>query len=265
MATFYLSKFKDHFLLNILIIFFYSILFSSCQTAGSIKKEFHNMETNLYYELTTPIFESEIKDTLFLNPISHSKMNPDMLVKRKRLVIIPLILYNHSNERFKITLGEQILNDSYSNFFTKALLAECNRSSCFQLENDPINLESDPEYTLDINVLKNETTSSLKFTDNYFFIPTEFFEEAMTFVHYDYESPNTKITIQLTLLKNSEPIFEKVFTSDFKVPKQKRSFDDPYFVKESCAYAMTECLSLATKQLVEEISSYLHLYMLSMK
>lgn len=251
--------------LSLLILFLLPFLIFSCQTTGNIKKDFHSLETNLYYELSTPVYQAEIKDTVFLNPIISSEMSGNVSVKRKQYLILPLILYNHVYEKFKVTLGENILKDYFSDFLTEALLAECNRSTCFYLKNDLDNLEDEPDYFLEIKILKNETTSMLKYKDNLLFIPIFEDSEGITWNSYTYDNPKTKIKIQVSLLKGSEQLFEKVFSTDFETPKYQRSFDDTSILKEACAENMAECLSLATKQIVEDISAYLHYYMLSIK
>ena len=252
------SKYK---LIKLLFIpFLVSPLFFSCQTTSGLKKKFHAIETNLYYELSTSVYEDEIVNTVLLNPIAESQMPAWMDVERKRYIIVPLLLYNYVNEHFKLTLGEFVFDNRYSDFLTDALLAECNRSTCFNLEYSPDSLDFVPEYVLEVKILRNETTSRLKLSDNFFVIPSGDFEN-ISFSSYTYDSPSTKMSILASFSKDSESLFEKEFTVDIGMPERSRSFHDMDSANESCVRNMAECLSLATKQIVEQISAYLHLYL----
>ena len=81
------SKYK---LIKLLFIPFLVLpLFFSCQTTSGLKKKFHAIETNLYYELSTSVYEDEIVNTVLLNPIAESQMPAWMDVEESDISLFP--------------------------------------------------------------------------------------------------------------------------------------------------------------------------------
>lgn len=68
-------------------------------------------------------------------------------------MIIPLILFNYSKEKFDVVLGEGSLAQTYREFLTDALLTECNSSTSLHLDNTA-NITPDSAYVLNV---KNST------------------------------------------------------------------------------------------------------------
>ncbi|GHV29953.1 hypothetical protein FACS1894177_01700 [Bacteroidia bacterium] len=52
------------------------------------------MRSELFYELTTPVYSENKNDTIYLNPIDYSVILPFTIVRKKGRKFIPLLLFN---------------------------------------------------------------------------------------------------------------------------------------------------------------------------
>ena len=145
---------------RILFFIFPAILLSSCITSKSVQREMLEIQSELFYELTTPVYSENIGKMIYLNPIGYSAILPFTTVKGKGGMVIPLIIYNLSQRKYEVTLGEASLIQPYRNFLMDALLAQCNRSSCFDLAVNDGNITlHDSALILDVKINENATTT----------------------------------------------------------------------------------------------------------
>ena len=232
------------------------VLFSSCRTSRSMMKEVAPLRSSLFYELTTPEYLDEVNDTVYLSFIDYSNIDYYTSVKRKKCMFIPLLLYNYESELFHLRLGERSLTQLYREFLTEALLKECNSSTCFHL----INNEKDKTipnsaYRLDIKILKNETQSKIKLNQtSVLWLDGEMLE----FNNHKIRPVTSQLTIAARLTKGKDCLLDKQFNVE-RHWHDSYSYPDSPSANAACLNKMTECLSLATKEIVEEISQELHL------
>lgn len=248
-----------------MITFLSAILLSSCHSSKSILKEMHNSRAHLFYELTKPQYLGEIKNDVYLDFIDYSNMDYYTTVKKKSYYIIPLIFYNYVNEGFEAKLGEWSLSTNYREFLTDAFLAECNNSTCFNLvDNADERVSPDSVYTLRIKIVHNSTKAKIKFRDTAVLLIWPFGDENYATI----ESANHKLKpaiahlkLNVILSKNKEKLFEKEYTVYKSYQMTDKGYGDVYMTSIACLDRMAESLSMATKEIVEEISEELHLLM----
>ncbi|MCC8146896.1 MAG: hypothetical protein LIO93_10790 [Bacteroidales bacterium] len=214
-------------------------------------------ESDLDYEFTTPVYTEEVNKTVYLDFIEQSNMDYFTTVEKKKSIFIPLLFYNLSKGKFRITLGEKSLVQPYREFLTDALLAECSRSTCFNLE-DATSEDTDKEYILTIKILNNKTTSIIEKDESFVFIPSEEEIELELGTH-KVKDIYTDLSVSARLSKKDKILVEKVFTTNYELIQSKKYPN----VSEECLGNMSESLSLATKKTVEDITSFLHLIMLN--
>ena len=237
----------------ILLITSILLFFSSCQSGKLIQQNIRTLQADLDYDLTSSVYLKEISKFVFLDSIDSSFMPTSTTVKRKGGFVVPLILYNYQKDRFRVTLGEESLSQPYKEFLSDALLAECNRSSCFNLEK-----EKNSDYTLKIQILDNETSAYIHDSKNYIFIPSES-ELYLDWNNLKVKNIKTNLSVSVCFSKNEKVLFERIFSTQFKLSERKAYEEN---LHEICLSEMSECLSFATKQIVEEIVPHLHLAML---
>ena len=220
------------------------------------------MRSNLYYELTTPEYYGNKDKTLYLDFIDYSNLAYYSDVKKEGWYFIPAIVYFQQVVKYKTSLGEGSLNQTYREFLTEALLAECNSSRKFNLIDNKEETVPDSVYHLSIKVLQNETTGKVKIkTQSLLWFDGEVIEgEANTS-----GEANTYLAILVKIKKDGKCLFEKTYTNMYNQYASARTHYDTYGANEDCLNTMSASLSYATKHIVEDISQELDLVLDSFK
>jgi len=87
----------------IIILIFPVILCTSCLTGKSIQRQMAGIQSELFYELTTPVYSGNIDNTIYLDTIEDFSSFPNTTVKRKGGVIIPLLFFNFEKDSYEVT------------------------------------------------------------------------------------------------------------------------------------------------------------------
>jgi hypothetical protein len=247
---------------SILIFALSGILFYSCQSSKRVQREMQNFRSELDYELTTPEYLGEIEKTVYLNPIDNSNMQYYTVVTDKSVLVLPFILYNYWHKKFYTTLGEGSLTQPYRYFLRDALLAECNRSSCFNLEDGDAVTIPKSAYTLDVKIIHNKTQSGIKETNSFLFIPS--YDMTFSFIHAGYQvlPVSSELEIAVRLLQGNTCLFEKTYSAKQEQKVRDGTWDNSLAAENGCVENMTFCLATATKGIIEDISRSIHLILL---
>lgn len=233
-----------------------------------MQNEIRGFTADLYYELTTPEYIGEVKDNVYLNFIDYSNLDYYTSVKKGSTIIVPLILFNYVGQSFSITLGEGSLTQNYREFLTEALITECNSSTCFNLVDNGDSIAISSDYTLDVRITHNKTTSKVKLQEAAVLIPFLGNDEdgdVLTFGNSSYKvSPaTTELNISVFLKKHGEDKFAKNYSVKRNYSSARGGYELSYGANRDCMVSMAESLSYATKEVVEKISQDLHLFFLS--
>lgn len=235
------------------------LLCSSCRTSRSMLKEILPMRSNLFYELTSPEYQGEINHSVYLTFIDYSNLDYYTSVKKSGGLIIPFILVNHEGNYFNVRLGEGSLTQTYREFLTDALLAECNSSTCFNLKDSGKAAIPDSAYRLEVKIIHNETLSKVRLNATNFIW---FGPSYIDLVNNRALSALTNLSIAVRLSHGDDCLLDKTYDISHKQKGPHRGFEDSVRANEACLQTMTESLSLATKEIVEDISQELHLTVL---
>lgn len=250
---------------------------TSCISSKSMRKDILDNTADLYYVTTTPAYTGEIKNDIHLNFIDYSNMDYYTTVKKKGWALVPLLLYNYDYHKFEARLGERSLTMNYREFLMDALLAECNASTCFNLIDNTDSIACDSAYILDIKITKNITKGKMTIRNHSIF--TGYLDLLLSHEEVDdwilppYAVINrnkmhpaiTELSVKAILRKDKTKLIEKEYQIKRAYQFTRKGSFDTYFLNNSCLNAMAENLSLATKELVEEMSRELHLVILSLK
>ncbi|MCL1932689.1 MAG: hypothetical protein FWF53_02590 [Candidatus Azobacteroides sp.] len=236
------------------------LFFTSCKTGKTVQRQMQGIQSELFYELTTPVYSENIDHTIYLNPIEDSTIIPSTVVKRKGGKVIPLIVYNFSQDDYEVTLGDASLTQPYHDFLTDALLAQCNRSSCFDLIERDDTVLPDSALILEVKVNKNSTTVKMIDKEASYFIPG--FDFISGYSKWEIEQPVSWLEISARLMRQENCLWEKTYAITRDLPYKREGIENPVHAYEACIDHMAECLSYTTKDIVENISLNLHLLML---
>jgi len=241
----------------IVIFIFPVVLFSACQTSKSIQQAMLYIQSEPDYELTTPVYSDSIYSTIYLNPIEYSAMLPYTTVRKTGIKIIPLLFFNLIQNRYEVSLGENSLIQPYYDFLMDALLAECNRSSCFNLMESNNVVLPDSALTLEIKVNNNKTTAKMIRNGRLLFLP--FIEDySLDLSDWGINSPVSRLEISVRLMQQEICLWEKTYAVQQKLPSKKQKIEEPLTAFRVCSDLLTECLSYTTKGVVENICQDLH-------
>ena len=235
------------------------LLLCSCRSSRSMQKEINGMRSDLFYELTSPEYFGGVKDTVLLDFINYSNTDYYTTIKRKGGFAIPLYLVNYQKDKFRTRLGEHSLSQLYREFLTDALLTECNSSTCFHLRDNQDNrVQADSAYRLEVKIKQNETTGGVILKES----SVIWFEgEFLTFPNCRYCPAQTDLSIAIRLSYRGKCLLDKTYHTEYRHPRKSRQYADSYEANQACLDNMAECLSRATKEVVEDISQELHLLM----
>lgn len=228
----------------------------SCRSSRSMQKEINSMKSDLYYELTSPEYTGEVDKAVYLDFIDYSNLDYYTTIKKRGGFAVPLLLFNYETNRFATKLGEGSLNQTYREFLTEALLAECNSSTCFSLINNAGGEAPDSVYHLEIKILCNETRAGVKLNEGSLIW---FGGEYLEFPNHRVRSATTNLSIAVRLSRGGDCLLDKRYAVNYKQTPSRRGYEDSVRANEACLNTMTECLSLATKEIVENISRELNL------
>jgi len=247
---------------EILLFIFLIIIFTSCQTSKSIQRQMQGIQSELFYELTTPVYSENINNTIYLSHIEDSVSISYTTVEKKGSKVFPFIFYNHVQNKHEITLGNSSLIQPYNEFLMDALLAQCNRSTCFELKEIDDAVLPDSALILEVKVNKNRTSVDLIQREILCFIPITWYF-MVSFTDWNVNKPVSWLEISARLIQQEKCLWEETYavTKDFHYKQQRIAL--PFLAYEICIDNMTECLSYATKDVVENISQNLHLLMLA--
>ncbi|KAA6333336.1 hypothetical protein EZS27_018233 [termite gut metagenome] len=239
------------------------ILFTSCRTGKNMQREIQAIRSNLYYELSTPEYLEEIADTIYLNFIDYSNIDYYTTVKKAKTIIVPLVIFNYSWEKFNVTLGEGSLTQTYREFLTEALLVESNSSTCFTLRDNVANMAPDSAYIFNVKILHNRTSSAIKLNNMLVFLCLgDYSDFIFNFENYTVIPAITDLRINVRLTKGKDCLLEKNYFAYHKSNYTRGKSKDSFLANEICINNMTESLSVATKKIVENMTEELHLLML---
>ena len=247
----------------ILLLVFPAILLPACTSSKSIQRQMLGIESELFYVLTTPFYSENIEHTIYLNPVCDSTALPYSIVKKKGFLFIPLLVYNSMRRSFEVTLGNTSLIQTYPDFLVDALLAECNRSSCFDLIVKEELVVPDSAMILEVKVNKNTTTTKLVSSGGLFLNP--FMDwQFEGFSNWKVSRPVNNLEIAVRLMQHGNYLFEKTYTVVHTSENQQSNIEEAFNAYTNCIDEMTFCLSQTTKRVVEDISRDLHLLILGL-
>lgn len=234
------------------------LLFCSCRSSRSMQKEINQLKASLFYELTSPEYLGEVTQKVYLDFIDYSNLDYYTTIKKKGGFVVPLLVFNYEKNRFRVRLGENSLTQTYREFLTEALLTECNSSTAFNLIDNKKGEAPDSVYHLEVKIIRNQTNSKINlhesgliwFDSGYLLIP-----------NHRAGSAHTDLSIAIRLTRKNDCLLDKTFSVTHQQEGPRYGYETSIQANEASLNTMVECLSLATKEIVETISQELNLAM----
>jgi len=242
----------------ILVFIFPVIFFPACQTGKTVQRQMQSIQSELFYELTMPVYLENIDNTVYLGSVEDMATPLHTTVDRKGGKVLPFILYNLVQNKYEVTLGETSLIQPYRGFLVDAFLAQCNRSSCFDLKITDEAVLPDSALILEVKVNRNTTTANMVNKETSYIIPA-YGVFSVSFSSWEIKLPISDLEISARLMQQGNCLWENTYAVVFDLPNKTKKVEYPFEAYEICIDYMAECLSHATKGIVENISANLHL------
>ena len=244
-------------------LFIFACCLSSCRSSKSMQADFRQLETSLFYELTTPEYKGTKNTKVYLDRIDKSKMPVFTKVKKDGSLFLPLLFVNYSSQDYAITMGESCLKENYCKFLTDALLAECNSSSCFYLTDSMHEMYGDSDYVLKIEIVQNETTSQVKIEQGNYYVYGGNDEDSYygEYSNRAAKKATTNLSFWVRLFKGNNCLTTNIYNVNKSFKCKDCSFEQTIDANQASLDNMAECLSLATKEMVEQISNEINLFL----
>lgn len=245
----------------IMAFVFMVMLLSACQSVKTIQRQMQGIQSELFYELTTPVYSGNIDNTIYLSLVEDTVSLMYTTVNRKSRKVLPLLFYNLEQYKYEVTLGEASLIQSYHEFLMDALFTQCNRSSCFNLKVKDETILPDSALILEVKVNRNITAAKMVSKEFSYVFP---FYGAFVISSSGWEinQPVSWLGISVRLIQQEKCLWEKTYIDTQNPPYKRQGIEKPVEAYETCIDYLTECLSYTTKGIVENISQDLHLMML---
>lgn len=222
-----------------IILFIIPVILSSC-ISKSLTKVFNSKQIPLYYLHDKEPIDCAKKNTVNVNFNDNNVLKDDICIKRVKSSFIPLIIFNHIQNEFNLSVGQNVLDPYYGNFFNDAIYTESTRTGCFSIID-----ENNAEYTLNIEL--KECDSNSKFIKRFTLLFLGFY-----YIYIDSEggSPTqTDLVFNVELSKENKTILEKDYVVNYEQPLISKYQVNRY----NCLGNMAESLSYATKEAIELI------------
>ena len=69
----------------------------------------------------------------------------------------------------------------------------------------------------------------------------------------------SSLTVSIRLTQKEDCLLDKTYFTEYRQTEKTQKFEDSLSANAACLDDMAECLSIATKEIVEEISQDIHL------
>lgn len=140
--AYYVMKLNTH-----LLLLLFCALAVSCSPYHRLQKAFYGNKMSLQYLYTSkPAASKRDIHISIAEPVIREPRFKSGEVKRGKMEVIPLLIYNGWNYTFECSVGKNQVKENVSAFIQSALVAESNRSGIYHADTSP------SPYTLEIEV-----------------------------------------------------------------------------------------------------------------
>jgi len=227
--------------------FLFFIVFMGCASTNAIKKALDKQVFPITYLYDSKIEEEKIDDGVYIKPIQNNSqsLNKTAQVVKTKGLIVPLLVFNMWDYQYDCDLGESGVQEDIPEFVRKSLIEESERSGKFRI----VQSVDSCDYILEMSI--NDHSVGGPYRENGF----AYF--ALYFYGYNYREtagPATShVSLTAKLIKGEDVLFEKELLAEKVSAPLKRQYRKTNELYTDFSNSMVESLSLAYKQVIEEI------------
>ena len=235
----------NRFLRNLVCISVIAFISLSCSDTKKLHQILSDYEVTIGYLHDTKMENYPASDSLIVR-INKNALDSLLTVTMIQSSVYPFILVNYSDVSMKVHLGQNSLEQPYSDFFTKSFIEESKRTGHFGVTNRPI---TESIYTLDISIDTCMTHSVYK---RIIYVAFPYFRPFSNYKELG-DPAETNLHVTATLKKGNSIIAVKKYDLSRSQPlltTYKEGFDKFH---SDFMVNMVQSLSLCTKQCIEEM------------
>ena len=221
------------------------IFLISCSESKMLLKSLNKYQAHLDYLHDSKINDCDKSRTIALVGFDNQVFDSTTSVSRINHKVLPFIIYNYEESNFAIKLGQNSLEQNYSDFFYESFSAESQRTGCYTLTNN----RNDAEYTLEIYSDTCIINSKYQRSNTILFF---LFAYSMRFQELGFPA-ETDLVLTAKLKKSNNLIFEHKYSINKTQPFINAQTRDVNRLHSDFVTNMAESLSLSTKDCIEKI------------
>lgn len=229
---------------NLLLILI-PLFLISCSESKMLLNSLNKYQVPVDYLHDSKIIECDKSTNLAFGNLSNYALDSATSVTKINHKILPLIFYNYEEINLAVNLGQNSLEQNYSNFFKQSFATESQRTGCFTLKPDTMNAE----YTVEIEYDTCKIKSTYQRNSTVLFL---FFAYTMSFQEIGFPA-KTSLDFTLKLKKEGNLFFEKKYFIRKTQPFINAQTRDLNKLRSDFVTNMAESLSLSTKEIIEKI------------
>lgn len=217
----------------------------SCSESKTLLTSLNKYQAPLDYLHDSKIIECNKSTSLMLAKFDNQAFDSATSVSQINHKVLPFIIFNYEEINLAVNLGQNSLEQNYSEFFHKSFTVESQRTGCYSLIDNP----DMSIYTIEITFDTCKITSKYQRNSTVLFL---LFAYSMSFQEIGFPAI-TNLVLNVKLKKNNNLIFEKKYSIDRTQPFINSQTRDVNKLRSDFVTNMAESLSLSTKDCIEQI------------
>jgi hypothetical protein len=229
---------------KILTLGVFCIILCACSSSESLVKSLSKYSFSPDYPYEGNVVECERKVKIAIGAIRADSLDMLTKINKTETKIYPFIIFNSFTENFRVNLGQNSLEKSFTAFFTDSFLEESKWTGCYTIVDDPKNAD----YVVDF-ILKNRKTESIYQMKNQILFLLWFY---MANYQESASSAFTGMEVQVRLIGRAGRS-EKIYTLEREMPWHGSRYEKTDDLRYHFMENMVKSLSMTTRECIEMI------------
>ena len=232
--------------INIVLSLLSVLFFASCSEAKLLSKNFNKYQIPIEYLHDSNIITCDKSVKIAIEDNSNIfAFDAPLSVTKTGGKVLPFIFYNYIESIYNVTLGQYILEQNYTDFFSNSFLTESQRTGCFSVTD----FHEESDYTIQITHDTCAVSSEYQQIDSILFL---LFAYSASSQEIGFPTQTT-LSINVKLKKEGDSVFEKNYSINKVQPFINNNYTNINNLRSAFVINMVESLSLGTKECVEQI------------
>ncbi len=227
---------------KILFVFALFSLFS-CSQSKMLLSGFKKHKCPLNYLHDSKIMECDKSQTLSFNTSFNSAFDSITSARKLKGKVLPFLVYNYVEVNFNVKLGQDFVNQDYSDFFNDSFKKGSERTGYYSV------VDGESDYSLEISLDSCCTNAKYKSTNTVIFL---FIAYSMSMMEYGFPSA-THLCLDAKLTKGGNVLFTKKYNIENIQPFVQSGTMAINKLRRDFVSNMAESLSQSTKNCIEQI------------